>query len=73
MKVSDQRGKYLISCSHLMFEFHLDLRSADTILPATLDREILVNINSFKELVRSRELCGKRFYFDGKLTTLLLK
>ncbi|KAL7730307.1 hypothetical protein ACLKA6_016558 [Drosophila palustris] len=50
-----------------------NLRTADTILPAALDKEILSNINSFKEMVRSRDLCGKRFYFDNKLTALLLK
>lgn len=66
--------KLFTSASHIYCSpFLIDLRSADTILPATLDRDILGNINSFKELVRSRDLCGKRFYFDGKLTTLLLK
>ncbi|XP_064553179.1 yemanuclein [Drosophila montana] len=50
-----------------------NLRPADTILPATLDNDMLASINCFKELVRSRDLCGKRFYFDGKLTALLLK
>ncbi|KAH8311548.1 hypothetical protein KR044_006840 [Drosophila immigrans] len=48
-------------------------RTADTILPATLEKEILANINSFKEMVRARELCGRRFDFDSKLTALLLK
>ncbi|KAH8420715.1 hypothetical protein KR222_002886 [Zaprionus bogoriensis] len=47
-------------------------RTADTILPSTLDKDVLAKINNFKELVRSRDLCGKRFYFDGKLTSLLL-
>ncbi|XP_062126375.1 LOW QUALITY PROTEIN: yemanuclein [Drosophila sulfurigaster albostrigata] len=48
-------------------------RTADTTLPASLDKEILGNINSFKEMVRSRDLCGRRFDFDSKLTALLLK
>ncbi|ALC46403.1 yemalpha [Drosophila busckii] len=50
-----------------------NLRPADTILPATLDKEIVALINNFKEIVRSRDLCGKRFSFDSNLTALLLK
>ncbi|KAH8381231.1 hypothetical protein KR093_000098 [Drosophila rubida] len=48
-------------------------RTADTILPASLDKDILANINSFKDMVRGRDLCGRRFDFDSKLTALLLK
>ncbi|XP_030369879.1 yemanuclein [Scaptodrosophila lebanonensis] len=49
-----------------------NLRSADTILPPTLDVELLSCINTFKEIVRSRDMCGK-LVFDDKLTALLLK
>lgn len=58
--------------SHELSFFLADLRTADTLLPDSLDKDVLANINSFKELVRSRDLCGKRFYFDGKLTAQLL-
>ncbi|KAH8247239.1 hypothetical protein KR038_000745 [Drosophila bunnanda] len=49
------------------------LRSADTLLPTTLDTDTLAAINSFKDEVRSRDMCGKRFSLDDKLTPLLLK
>ncbi|XP_020817182.1 yemanuclein [Drosophila serrata] len=50
-----------------------NLRSADTLLPATLDTDTLGAINSFKDEVRSRDMCGKKFSLDDKLTPLLLK
>ncbi|KAH8246997.1 hypothetical protein KR032_006480 [Drosophila birchii] len=50
-----------------------DLRSADTLLPASLDTETLAAVNSFKDEVRSRDMCGKKFSLDDKLTPLLLK
>ncbi|XP_017083188.1 yemanuclein [Drosophila eugracilis] len=50
-----------------------NLRTADTLLPTTLDADILTAVNSFKEAVRSRDLCGKKFNLDAKLTPLLLR
>ncbi|KAH8382455.1 hypothetical protein KR009_003597 [Drosophila setifemur] len=50
-----------------------NLRTADTVLPAKLEGEILSAMNNFKEAVRSRDMCGKKFSLDAKLTPLLLK
>ncbi|KAH8346797.1 hypothetical protein KR084_011958 [Drosophila pseudotakahashii] len=50
-----------------------NLRTADTVLPATLDADILTAVNSFKEAVRSQDMCGKKFNLDAKLTPLLLR
>nr|XP_036674141.1 yemanuclein [Drosophila suzukii] len=50
-----------------------NLRTADTVLPISLDADILTAVNSFKEAVRSRDLCGKKFNLDDKLTPLLLR
>ncbi|XP_016952640.1 yemanuclein [Drosophila biarmipes] len=50
-----------------------NLRTADTALPISLDADILTAVNSFKEAVRSRDLCGKKFILDAKLTPLLLR
>ncbi|KAH8280850.1 hypothetical protein KR054_001164 [Drosophila jambulina] len=49
------------------------LRSADTLLPASLDADTLSAVNSFKDEVRSRDMCGKKFSLDDKLTPMLLK
>ncbi|XP_001964637.3 yemanuclein [Drosophila ananassae] len=50
-----------------------NLRSADTVLPASLDSDILAAINNFKEAVRSRDWTGKKFSLDATLTPLFLK
>ncbi|KAH8332503.1 hypothetical protein KR074_004288 [Drosophila pseudoananassae] len=50
-----------------------DLRTADTVLPASLDGDILAAINNFKEAVRSRDWSGKKFSLDATLTPLFLK
>ncbi|XP_017017665.1 yemanuclein [Drosophila kikkawai] len=50
-----------------------NLRSADTLLPASLDPDILAAVNSLKDEVRSRDMCGSRFRLDDKLTPLLLR
>ncbi|XP_002070137.4 yemanuclein [Drosophila willistoni] len=50
-----------------------NLRTGDTALPTSLDNETLSIIQSFKDAVRSRDMCGKKFFFDDKLTALLLK
>lgn len=50
-----------------------ELRSADTLLPASLDPDILAAVNGFKDEVRSRDMCGKKFCLDAKLIPLLLK
>ncbi|XP_016999073.2 yemanuclein [Drosophila takahashii] len=50
-----------------------NLRTADTVLPATLDAEIVTAVNSFKEAVRSRDMCGKKFSLDARLAPLLLR
>ncbi|XP_016977112.1 yemanuclein [Drosophila rhopaloa] len=50
-----------------------NLRTADTLLPTTLDSDIMAAVNNFKEDVRSRDMCGKKFNLDAKLTPLLLR
>ncbi|XP_043657297.1 yemanuclein [Drosophila teissieri] len=50
-----------------------NLRTADTLLPTTLDADILTAVNSFKEAVKSRDMCGKKFTLDAKLSPLLLR
>ncbi|XP_017039010.2 yemanuclein, partial [Drosophila ficusphila] len=50
-----------------------NLRTADTLLPTTLDADIMTAVNSFKEAVRSRDMCGKKFNLDARLTPLLLR
>ncbi|XP_026843920.1 yemanuclein [Drosophila persimilis] len=50
-----------------------NLRTADTQLPTSLDADILSTVNCFKETVKSRDMCGKKFTLDNNLSSLLLK
>ncbi|KAI8044721.1 yemanuclein [Drosophila gunungcola] len=62
-KLGGQQGK----------EAQENLRTADTVLPTTLDADIMTAVSNFKEDVRSRDMCGKKFHLDAKLTPLLLR
>lgn len=50
----------------------LELRTSDTKLP-DIEAEIITDVQQFKEIVKMKNMTGKRFQFDDSLVEVFLK